>query len=218
MIRDREQHEQTTETRIVWIDKAERLSAEQRDSVAQLTVRFVSQMISVTATKPAPSSMATPEKVADINDVWTFARNITSRDPNWKLVGTGSAVSNRLWLPVRGVRVLACLLIAAVGPPLQFLTSATRLPRHRGKAHKHRAAGAGRRSRTVAACPIFRVPLKFTDSQLEPLKWSDLDNWGENDGHAAAFTTFPRRLSRRDRGAGELRQGRSSGASRRWRR
>ena len=31
------------------------------------------------------------EAVADITDIWTFARDITSRDPNWKLVGTGSA-------------------------------------------------------------------------------------------------------------------------------
>ena len=32
-----------------------------------------------------------PDKVADITDVWTFARDISSRDPNWKLVATGSA-------------------------------------------------------------------------------------------------------------------------------
>ncbi|MDU6376817.1 MAG: TIM44-like domain-containing protein, partial [Bradyrhizobium sp.] len=29
-------------------------------------------------------------KVADITDIWTFARDTGSRDPNWKLVGTGS--------------------------------------------------------------------------------------------------------------------------------
>ena len=31
-----------------------------------------------------------PDKVADITDIWTFARDTGSRDPNWKLVGTGS--------------------------------------------------------------------------------------------------------------------------------
>ena len=31
-----------------------------------------------------------PDKVADITDVWTFARDTSSRDPNWKLVGTES--------------------------------------------------------------------------------------------------------------------------------
>ena len=28
------------------------------------------------------------EKVSDVTDVWTFARDVTSRDPNWKLVAT----------------------------------------------------------------------------------------------------------------------------------
>ena len=31
-----------------------------------------------------------PEKLTDVTDVWTFARDISSRDPNWKLVGTES--------------------------------------------------------------------------------------------------------------------------------
>jgi predicted lipid-binding transport protein (Tim44 family) len=90
VIRDREKREQKTETRFVSIDKAELVSAEVRDRSAQLTVRFVSQMISVTRDKAGAIVDGNPEKVADITDVWTFARDITSRDPNWKLVGTGS--------------------------------------------------------------------------------------------------------------------------------
>jgi len=90
-IKDREKHEQKTETRFVSIDKAEIVSAETRDRTAQLTVRFVSQMISVTRDKAGTIVDGSPDKVADITDVWTFARDSTSRDPNWKLVGTGSA-------------------------------------------------------------------------------------------------------------------------------
>jgi predicted lipid-binding transport protein (Tim44 family) len=90
VIRDREKHEQKTETRFVSIDKAELASAEVRDRSAQVTVRFVSQMISVTHDKTGAIVDGNPDKVADITDVWTFARDITSRDPNWKLVGTGS--------------------------------------------------------------------------------------------------------------------------------
>jgi len=90
-IKDREKHEQKTETRFVSIDKAELVGAEARDRTAQLTVRFVSQMISVTRDKAGTIVDGNPDKVADITDVWTFARDITSRDPNWKLVGTGSA-------------------------------------------------------------------------------------------------------------------------------
>jgi predicted lipid-binding transport protein (Tim44 family) len=29
-----------------------------------------------------------PDKVTDVTDVWTFARDVSSRDPNWKLVAT----------------------------------------------------------------------------------------------------------------------------------
>jgi predicted lipid-binding transport protein (Tim44 family) len=90
-IKDREKHEQKTETRFVSIDKAELVGAEMRDRLAQLTVRFVSQMISVTRDKAGTIVDGSPDKVADITDVWTFARDATSRDPNWKLVGTGSA-------------------------------------------------------------------------------------------------------------------------------
>ncbi|WP_316173952.1 MULTISPECIES: Tim44/TimA family putative adaptor protein [unclassified Bradyrhizobium] len=90
VIKDREKHEQKNETRFVSIDKAELVGAELRDRTAQLTVRFVSQMISVTRDKAGTIVDGNPDKVADITDIWTFARDVTSRDPNWKLIGTGS--------------------------------------------------------------------------------------------------------------------------------
>lgn len=90
VIRDREKRDQKTETRFVSIDKADLVGAELRDRIAQLTVSFVSQMISVTRDKAGTIVDGNPDKVADITDVWTFARDTTSRDPNWKLVGTGS--------------------------------------------------------------------------------------------------------------------------------
>jgi predicted lipid-binding transport protein (Tim44 family) len=91
VIKEREKNEQKTETRFVSIDKAQLVGAEARDRTAQLTVRFVSQMISVTRDKADTIVDGSADKVADITDIWTFARDTTSRDPNWKLVGTGSA-------------------------------------------------------------------------------------------------------------------------------
>ncbi|CCE03013.1 Tim44/TimA family putative adaptor protein [Bradyrhizobium sp. STM 3809] len=90
VIKDREKNEHKTETRFVSIDTAELVGAEARDRTAQLTVRFVSQMISVTRDKMGNIVDGNPDKVADITDIWTFARDTGSRDPNWKLVGTGS--------------------------------------------------------------------------------------------------------------------------------
>lgn len=89
-IKAREASEQKTETRFVSIDKAEITGAEVRDRAAQLTVRFVSQMISVTRDKAGAVVDGSADSVADITDVWTFARDVSSRDPNWKLVGTGA--------------------------------------------------------------------------------------------------------------------------------
>lgn len=89
-IKQREANEQKTDTRFVSIDKAELINAELRDRAAWLTVKFVSQMISVTRDKTGAVVDGNAEKVTDITDVWTFARDITTRDPNWKLVHTES--------------------------------------------------------------------------------------------------------------------------------
>ncbi len=89
-IREREQREQKVETRFVGIDKAEIVGAGLRERVAHVTVRFVSQMVTVTRDKTGAVVDGSPEKVADVTDIWTFARDTSSRDPNWKLVGTES--------------------------------------------------------------------------------------------------------------------------------
>jgi predicted lipid-binding transport protein (Tim44 family) len=87
-IRERENRGETTETRFVSIDKADLTGAEMRGKTAQITVRFVSQLISVTHDRTGAVIEGSPEKVTEVTDVWTFARDISSRDPNWKLVAT----------------------------------------------------------------------------------------------------------------------------------
>jgi predicted lipid-binding transport protein (Tim44 family) len=89
-IREREQRDQKVETRFVGIDKSEIVGAELRDRIAHVTVRFVSQMVTVTRDKAGAVVDGSPDKVADVTDIWTFARDTSSRDPNWKLVGTES--------------------------------------------------------------------------------------------------------------------------------
>jgi len=87
-IRERENKGETVETRFVAIDKSDITATELRARTAQITVRFVSQLISVTRDKSSNVIEGNPEKVTDVTDVWTFARDLTSRDPNWKLVAT----------------------------------------------------------------------------------------------------------------------------------
>jgi predicted lipid-binding transport protein (Tim44 family) len=90
-IRDRENKGETVETRFVALDKADVTAAELRGSSAQVTVRFVSQLISATRDRSGNVIDGSPEKVIDVTDIWTFARDLSSRDPNWKLVATESA-------------------------------------------------------------------------------------------------------------------------------
>jgi predicted lipid-binding transport protein (Tim44 family) len=87
-IRERESRGDTVETRFVAIDKSDVSAAELRGRVAQITLRFVSQLISVTRDKASNVIEGNAEKVTDVTDVWTFARDLSSRDPNWKLVAT----------------------------------------------------------------------------------------------------------------------------------
>jgi len=87
-IREREGRGETVETRFVSIDKAEIVGAELRARTAQVTVRFVSQLISVTRNRAGDVIEGAPDKVTEVTDVWTFARDLSSRDPNWKLVAT----------------------------------------------------------------------------------------------------------------------------------
>jgi predicted lipid-binding transport protein (Tim44 family) len=87
-IRDRESRNEKAETRFVSIDKADLTHAEVKGRTAQVTVRFVSQLVSVTRDKDGNVIDGNPDKVTDVTDVWTFARDLSSRDPNWKLVAT----------------------------------------------------------------------------------------------------------------------------------
>ena len=87
-IKDREQRGEKIESRFVSIEAADIIGAEQRGKAAQITVRFVSQLVSVTRDRSGAVIDGSPDKVTTVTDVWTFARDVSSRDPNWKLVAT----------------------------------------------------------------------------------------------------------------------------------
>jgi predicted lipid-binding transport protein (Tim44 family) len=88
VIAQRESRAEKVETRFVGIEKSEITSVELRARTAQITVRFVSQLVSVTRDNSGNVIEGNPDKVTDVTDVWTFARDLSSRDPNWKLVAT----------------------------------------------------------------------------------------------------------------------------------
>lgn len=87
-IDEREGRGETVRSRFVGIGKTAIIQAEMKGSDANVTVRIVSQMISATLDKGGEIIEGDLEEVADVTDVWTFARDTRSRDPNWKLVAT----------------------------------------------------------------------------------------------------------------------------------
>jgi predicted lipid-binding transport protein (Tim44 family) len=87
-IADRERRGETAETRFVSIDQAEIVGAEMRGKAAHVTVRFVSKLVSATRDRNGNVIEGNADGVTDVTDVWTFARDTSSRDPNWKLVAT----------------------------------------------------------------------------------------------------------------------------------
>lgn len=87
-IGERESRGETLETKFISIDSSAITAAELRNRTAQITVRFVSKLVSATRDRSGAVIDGNAEKVTDVTDVWTFARDISSRDPNWKVVAT----------------------------------------------------------------------------------------------------------------------------------
>ena len=90
-INGREQRGEKVETTFVSLDKAEIVEAEMKGKTMNVTIRFKSQLITVTRDSAGKVIDGSPDKIADLADIWTFARDAGSRDPNWRLVSTEAA-------------------------------------------------------------------------------------------------------------------------------
>jgi predicted lipid-binding transport protein (Tim44 family) len=89
-IADRESqgHEQVSEIR--GMEQVAIEEANLRGSVADVTVRFVSDQVSLTRDKQG-QIVAGTDAVTEITDLWTFERDLASHDPTWRLVAARSA-------------------------------------------------------------------------------------------------------------------------------
>jgi predicted lipid-binding transport protein (Tim44 family) len=76
------------DTKFVGINNAEVSAADLQGRRASITMRFVSQMITATFDKAGKVVDGDAKAIREVIDIWTFERDVTSRDPNWKLVAT----------------------------------------------------------------------------------------------------------------------------------
>ena len=59
--------------------------------VSEITVKFVSELITATRDAAGVVVEGAAGVVREVTDIWTFARDTRSADPNWKLVATAGA-------------------------------------------------------------------------------------------------------------------------------
>lgn len=88
---ERDKRGEQVDTTFISIDRAGIVDGSVRGVTAQLAVRFVSQMISVTRNKDGAIIDGDPSEIRKVTDVWTFARELDSNNPNWRLVATEAA-------------------------------------------------------------------------------------------------------------------------------
>lgn len=87
----REKAGQKMEFSFVGLKQANLEDATLRGRIAEVTVRFVSELISATRDAAGAVIEGAAGVVREVTDVWTFARDTRSSDPNWKLVATAGA-------------------------------------------------------------------------------------------------------------------------------
>ncbi len=87
-ITEREGRGEATELTFVGIEESKITAAGLEGRSAHVSVRFVAELINCTRDKEGRVIEGDPTDVQTIRDAWTFARDLSSRDPNWKLVAT----------------------------------------------------------------------------------------------------------------------------------
>lgn len=85
---DRETRGETVDQSFVGINKCTITDAELDGTEASVTLKFVSQLITATMDSAGEVISGDSQKIHEVTDIWTFARDLSNEDPNWRLVAT----------------------------------------------------------------------------------------------------------------------------------
>jgi predicted lipid-binding transport protein (Tim44 family) len=88
-IDDRNMAKHTMKMQFVGVKSSKIEKAEMQGNIAQVTIRFIGEMIIATLDKTEKVIDGDASQVREVRDLWTFERDITSKNPNWKLADTG---------------------------------------------------------------------------------------------------------------------------------
>ena len=78
----------SSETTFIGINSAEIKYHEQNQNMLEVTVKFVSEIISCIKDKENKIISGDPQKVKKVNDIWKFSKDSRSNNPNWLLIDT----------------------------------------------------------------------------------------------------------------------------------
>ena len=87
-IKDRETKKLSSETTFIGISSAEVKQHEQNKNMLEVTVEFVSEIISCVKDKDNKVISGDPEKIKKVLDTWKFSKDSRSPNPNWLLIDT----------------------------------------------------------------------------------------------------------------------------------
>ncbi len=79
----REKAGQTMTAEIHAVRKTEILECRINGKTAYITIRFIADETSVNKDKDGTILSGDPDRITEMNDIWTFSRTIKSRDPRW---------------------------------------------------------------------------------------------------------------------------------------
>lgn len=87
-ITEREKTGEVLENEIHAINRAEIIDASLDGKQASVTIRFIADEISVTKDKDGEIIAGHPDRATEMRDIWTFSRDVKSRDPRWFVTET----------------------------------------------------------------------------------------------------------------------------------
>ena len=77
-----------SETTFIGINSADIKNHNQLNNMLEVSVDFVSEIISCVKDKDKKIVSGDPEKIKKVFDTWKFSRDIRSKNPNWLLIDT----------------------------------------------------------------------------------------------------------------------------------
>ena len=87
-IKDRNEKKLSSETTFIGINSAEVKEPQQNKNMLEVTVEFVSEIISCVKDKDNKVISGDPEKIKKVLDTWKFSKDTRSSNPNWLLIDT----------------------------------------------------------------------------------------------------------------------------------